>query len=288
MWRRRVDGRHKAGHDEFTDADRDPQLDADLRTGEQERLGQKFPRCLIKPREKYFGLLVSGYSTEQIASLRRRARRRFRRAVGQALAKRQLDAPVDYARLQVARLTKALRCADVSLEEGDLKAIASFLKVVRELNLYQGVRCRPDAARPACGAAEIAPTAPPLTLTHSPGRGGRGIVRGRKKLRESAAKFLQSFARVNLCAGVLSFFGSAKSRHFRLDLTGDWLSAPYWVRWPGAAAKLNRLARSCPMFASFASSMNRPGEAQACRSVPILDWYGSTWLTYQLLAGTAR
>jgi hypothetical protein len=39
-----------------------------------------------------------------------------RRAVGQALAKRKLDAPEDYARLQVARLTKALRCADVSLE----------------------------------------------------------------------------------------------------------------------------------------------------------------------------
>ena len=58
------------------------------------------------------------------------------------------DASEDYARLQVARLTKTLRCADISLEEGDLKAIAPFLKVVRELNLYHGVECRRGAAAP--------------------------------------------------------------------------------------------------------------------------------------------
>jgi hypothetical protein len=90
-----------------------------------------------------------------------------RRAVGQALAKRRLDAPEDYARLQVARLTKALRCADVSLEEGDLKAITPFLKVVRELNLYHRVNV--GGAPPLAPPPEIASTAPPLALTHSPG-----------------------------------------------------------------------------------------------------------------------
>ena len=83
-----------------------------------------------------------------------------RRAVGQALAKRRLDAPEDYARLQVARLTKALRCADVSLEEGDLKAIAPFVKVVRELNLYHGVNFGPTRTAPGA-LPEIAPTSPP-------------------------------------------------------------------------------------------------------------------------------
>ncbi len=71
---------------------------------------------LIERREAYFDLLVSGYSIEQIASHTKTSPSAVRRAVGQALAKRQLDAPEDYARLQVARLTKALRCADVSLE----------------------------------------------------------------------------------------------------------------------------------------------------------------------------
>ena len=123
---------------------------------------------LIERREAYFDLLVSGYSIEQIASHTKTSASAVRRAVGQALAKRRLDAPEDYARLQVARLTKALRCADVSLEEGDLKAIAPFVKVVRELNLYHGVNVGPRGS-PAAAPPEIAPTAPPLALTHSPG-----------------------------------------------------------------------------------------------------------------------
>jgi hypothetical protein len=118
--------------------------------------------ALIKRREAYFDLLVSGYSVEQIASHTKTSPSAVRRAVGQALAKRQLDAPEDYARLQVARLTKALRCADVSLEDGDLKAIAPFVKVVRELNLG------PTRTAPAA-LPEIAPTSPPLALTHSLG-----------------------------------------------------------------------------------------------------------------------
>ena len=123
--------------------------------------------ALIKRREAYFDLLVSGYGIEQVASHTKTSPSAVRRAVGQALAKRQLDAPEDYARLQVARLTKALRCADVSLEEGDLKAIAPFVKVVRELNLYHGVNFGP--ARTAPGALpEIVPTSSPLALTHSP------------------------------------------------------------------------------------------------------------------------
>jgi hypothetical protein len=128
--------------------------------------GKTLREALIKRRETYFDLLVSGYSIEQIAS-HTKTSVAVRRAVGQALAKRRLDAPEDYARLQVARLTKALRCADVSLEEGDLKAIAPFLKVVRELNLYHGVNF--GRAPPLAPPPEIAPTAPPLVLTHSPG-----------------------------------------------------------------------------------------------------------------------
>ncbi len=124
---------------------------------------------MIKRREAYFDLLVSGYSIEQIASHTKKSPSAVRRAVGQTLAKRQFDAPEDYARLQVARLTKALRCADVSLEEGDLKAIAPFLKVVRELNLYHGVNIGPARLTPPAALPEIAPRSAPLALTHSPG-----------------------------------------------------------------------------------------------------------------------
>ena len=136
----------------------------------RKRAASKIRReALIKGREAYFDLLVSGYSVEQIASHTKKSPAAVRRAVGQALAKRRPDAPEDYARLQVARLTKALRCADVSLEEGDLKAIAPFMKVVRELNLYHGVDVGRTLLVPPATLPEIAPTASPLALTHSPG-----------------------------------------------------------------------------------------------------------------------
>ena len=122
----------------------------------------------IKRREAYFDLLVSGYSIEQIATAMTTSPATVRRVVGLALAKRRLDPPEDYARIQVARLTKALRCADESLEEGDVRAIAPFLKIVRELNLYHGLNVGVAHPQPAA-LPEIAPTSPPLALTHAPG-----------------------------------------------------------------------------------------------------------------------
>jgi AraC-like DNA-binding protein len=132
-------------------------------------LGKILREGLIKRREGYFDLLVSGYSIEQIASHMGKSPSAVRRAIRQALATRRRDAPEDYARLQVARLTKALRCADESLEEGDVTAIAPFLKVVRELNLYHGVNVGPARLAPSATPPDTAPTAPPLALTHSPG-----------------------------------------------------------------------------------------------------------------------
>ena len=43
------------------------------------------------------------------------------------------------------------------------------MKVVRELNLYHGVNIGPGRLAAAATLPEIAPTAPPLALTHSPG-----------------------------------------------------------------------------------------------------------------------
>jgi hypothetical protein len=121
----------------------------------------------IKKREAYFDLLVSGCSIEQIASHTKKNAAAASLAVGQALAKRRLDAREDYVRLQIAWLTRALRCADVSLKQRELKAIAPFVKIVRELNLHQGIHAGPTP--PTLSArAKIAPTSPPLALTHSP------------------------------------------------------------------------------------------------------------------------
>ena len=75
--------------------------------------------------------------------------------------------PEDYARLQVARLNKALRCADVLLEEGEAKAIPHFVKVVAELDRYHGLTRPMRLGKPArqLRASRLPP--PPLALTHT-------------------------------------------------------------------------------------------------------------------------
>jgi hypothetical protein len=123
---------------------------------------------LIKRREAYFDLFVSGYGVEQIAShLTRVCQRSVARSVRPWRCGGSM--PEDYARLQVPRLTKALSSADVSLEEGDLKAIAPFVKVVWELILYHAVNVGPARLVPPATPPDIAPTSPPLALTHSVG-----------------------------------------------------------------------------------------------------------------------
>ena len=151
---------------------------------------------LIKPRDAYFDLFLSGLQRRQIVNRTKKSPSAVRGAVDQALARRRLDAPKEYASLRVARLTRALRCADVSLKEGGLTAIGPFVKVARELNLFHGAHVGPTRLAPPAALADIAPI-PPLALTHSPG--SYRIILGRKKLREGAVKCLKSFARVNFC-----------------------------------------------------------------------------------------
>jgi hypothetical protein len=124
----------------------------------------------IERREVYFDLLVSGYSVAQIALKLKMSPSAVRRAIGQALAERRLDAPEDFARLQFARLMKALRCADISLEQGEVTAIAPYLGAMAELNRFYGLAAGPlQLARPAAARKGLPGAAPPLALAHPPG-----------------------------------------------------------------------------------------------------------------------
>ena len=123
---------------------------------------------LIERREAYFDLLMSGYSVPQIAGATNMSVAAVRRAIAQALADRRLDSQEDYARLQVARLNKALLCADALLEEGEVKAIPHFVKVVAELDRYHGL-ARPMRLGKPARRPPIPRVAPPrLALTHAP------------------------------------------------------------------------------------------------------------------------
>jgi hypothetical protein len=101
---------------------------------------------LIEQREGFFELLLSGHSVEEIANAKGVSASAVRRAVGQAIAPRRLDRPERYAKLQIVRLTKALRSADAWLDQGELSAIEPFLKVVAALDRCHGAADPPSQA----------------------------------------------------------------------------------------------------------------------------------------------
>ena len=88
----------------------------------------------VARRERYFNLMVSGHGCSQIAKMVRTSVATVRREIDRALAERRLDAPESFAQVQVARLMKALRLAEAAVELGELKAVATYLRVVAALD----------------------------------------------------------------------------------------------------------------------------------------------------------
>ena len=145
---------------EFPDPTR-PSERAGVRAGRRARREERIAR-----RETYFDLMASGFSCERIAEEANVSAATVRREVDRAIAERRLDAPERYAHLQVARLTKALRVADASIEQGDLKAVGPLLRLVAALDRYHGLAPQRPAQAPAA-AAPLALPAPPPALTHA-------------------------------------------------------------------------------------------------------------------------
>jgi len=111
-------------------------------------------------RERCFSLMASGYSFHQIGRIVQSSVATVRREIDRALAERRLDAPERFQRVQVARLTKALRLAEAAIELGELKAVATYLRVIAALDRYH------EAAK---GPPPLLPTEPrPLSLPRPP------------------------------------------------------------------------------------------------------------------------
>ncbi len=110
----------------------------------------------LERRERCFNLMMSGYTLRQIAKMVQASSATVRREVDRALAERRLDAPQRFARVQVARLMKALRLAEAAVELGEMKAIATYLRVVAALDRYHELAAGPQPRLPA--------EAPPLAL----------------------------------------------------------------------------------------------------------------------------
>src|SRR5271167_4066739 len=109
-------------------------------------------------------MIASGYDYQVIAAKLEISVASVRREFDRAIDERRLDAPERYARVQVARLHKALRVIDELVDKGDPKAVAPLIRLVAALDRYHGLA----PARPAPEAPPpLAPPAPPLALTHA-------------------------------------------------------------------------------------------------------------------------
>jgi len=89
-------------------------------------------------RERIFARLRAGWAYEEIAREERVTIRRVRQIVSEALQRRTVDGGSDHAMLQLARLEQALRLAAEAVAEGEIAAIAPYLKVLAQLDRYQG------------------------------------------------------------------------------------------------------------------------------------------------------
>jgi AraC-like DNA-binding protein len=122
----------------------------------------------LERRERCFNLMMSGYTLSQIAKMVQASSATVRREIDRALAERRLDAPERFARVQVARLMKALRLAEAAVELGEMKAIATYLRVVAALDRYHEPAAGPPPPRLPAGAPPLALPAPRKALTFAP------------------------------------------------------------------------------------------------------------------------
>ena len=125
----------------------------------------------IARRERFFELLMSGHTYAQIARTAQISAATVRREIDRALAERRPDAPERYARMQVARLQKAMKLAEAAIELGELKAVGIYLRVVAALDRYHQLAASPAPSRRA-KAPPLALPAPPKALIFAPETGG--------------------------------------------------------------------------------------------------------------------
>ncbi len=121
----------------------------------------------LERRERCFSLMMSGYTLSQIAKMVQASSATVRREIDRALAERRLDAPERFARVQVARLMKALRLAEAAVELGEMKAVATYLRVVAALDRYHELAAGPPPRAPAEARPLALPT-PRKALTFAP------------------------------------------------------------------------------------------------------------------------
>ena len=118
---------------------------------------------LLERRAELLENVVSGCSYLFLAQQYKISVKTVRREVDRALHYRDLDAPDRYVRLQVERLTYAIKSIDHALAQGDYHAVDPLLKVIEKLDRYHGIS-RPPPPGAAEAPARLEAAAAPLAL----------------------------------------------------------------------------------------------------------------------------
>ncbi len=144
-----------------------PSNPSTLSAAEQARLRRRKRRAAkVEIRDASFQALADGWTQEDIAKARGVSVATVRREIDRAIAARQVRAPEAYARIQIARITKALALLDIRVGQGEIAAVGPFLKTVAALDRYHGLAA-PALAPDRAQAPPPRLPAPPLSLTHA-------------------------------------------------------------------------------------------------------------------------
>ncbi len=80
-----------------------------------------------------------GWAYDEIAREEGLSAERIRQIVREVLSKRPVENGADHAKLQLARLTPALQAAESAILNGDIKAIAPFLKALDQADRWRAI-----------------------------------------------------------------------------------------------------------------------------------------------------
>ena len=98
--------------------------------------------------KRIFARLLEGRAYAEIAAAEGITVRRVRMIVREALDRRDIGPREEYARVQVARLDSALRLVERKIADGKLSAVSPLIRLVDQLDRYQGTRLSvPPAGR---------------------------------------------------------------------------------------------------------------------------------------------
>ena len=90
-------------------------------------------------RQRIFARLREGLAYEEIAAEEGVTSTRIRQIVSEVLRKRAVDSGADHAKLQLDRLAPVMQLAAEAVSEGNVHAIAPYLKVLDRIDRYQAV-----------------------------------------------------------------------------------------------------------------------------------------------------